>query len=120
MNNEVKKIESVTGDLVELNRKFHDKLLLSGDFYKQLMQAGLAYRQCLLVSIFPDSANTYCGKVIKQDGDVIEFDIDLDNSKYSSWDNITVSFRELYEKNRDTKPWLKDVVAYELFSKLEK
>ncbi|MDU0353582.1 hypothetical protein RS130_06240 [Paraglaciecola aquimarina] len=120
MNNEAKKIESVTDELAELNRKFHDKVLLSDEFYKQLMQAGFAYRQCLLVSVFPDSANTYCGQLIKQNGDVVEFDIDLDNSKYSSWENITVSFRELYEKNRSTKPWLREVVAYDLFSKLGK
>ncbi|WP_425628497.1 hypothetical protein [Vibrio neptunius] len=120
MINEAKRIESVADELAELNRKFYDKLLLSDEFYNQLMHSGFAYRQCFLVSIFPDSANTYYGQLIKQDGDVVEFDIDLDNAKYSSWENITVSFRELYEKNRSTKPWLREVVAYDLFSKLSK
>lgn len=120
MNNEAKKIESVTDELAELNREFHYGILLSDELYKQLMQSGFAYRQCLLASIFPDSANTYCGKLIKQDGNVVEFDIDLDDPKYSSWENITVSFRELYEKSRSTKPWLREIVACDLFSKLSK
>ncbi len=120
MSNEVKKVESATEEIAELNRKFHGKLLLSDEFYKQLMQAGFAYRQCLLMSVFPDSANTYCGKIIKQDGDVIEFDIDLDNSEYSSWENVTADFRGLYEKNRNAKPWIKEVVGYDLFYKLGK
>ena len=119
MSNETKKIKSVSDELIELNRKFNERLLLTDEFYKQLMQAGFAYNQCVLVSIFPDSSNTYCGKIIKQDGDVIDFYIDLDDLESSSFENITTSFMQLYEKNHNAKPWLKEVVAYDFFLKLK-
>ncbi|MGC3875394.1 hypothetical protein ACPF7Z_19315 [Halomonas sp. GXIMD04776] len=114
-----KKVDSVKEELIELNEKLHKKLLVNENFYKQLMQKGFAYHQCLLVSLFPDSSNTYCGKLIRQDGSVFEFDIDLDSAEYSSWEDVTGSFRELYERNKVGKPWLKDVVAYDLFYELK-
>jgi len=100
-----------------LNNKFHEKLLVTDAFCQQLIQAGYAYRQCLLVSIFPDSS-TYCGKIINQGGNVTEFDVDLDAAEYSSWEDVTDSFREIYEKNRTIKPWLREVVAYNLYDEL--
>jgi len=119
MGTGTKKIESVKDELVELNNKFHDKTLLADAFYKQIMQAGFAYSQCILVSIFPDGSSTYCGQIIRQDGNVLEFDIDLDSSEYSSWKDITDDFRRIVESKSRTKPWLKEVVAYNLFCELE-
>jgi hypothetical protein len=113
-----KKLESVKEELIELNDKFHKKLLVTDAFYKQLMQSGFDYRHCLLVSIFPDSSNTYCGKLIRQDGNVFEFDIDLDSAEYSSWEDVTYSFQEFCERNKAAKPWLKEVVASNLFNEL--
>jgi hypothetical protein len=113
-----KQKESMKEELVELNEKFYRKLLVNEEFYKQLMQNGFAYHQCLLISIFPDGSNTYCGKIIRQDGNVIEFDIDLDSAEYSSWEDVTDSFREAFDKNKVTQPWSKEVVAYELFNEL--
>lgn len=113
-----KKVESVKEELVELNDKFHKKQLVGDTFYKQLMQAGFAYSQCILISIFPDGGNTYCGQIIRQDGNVIKFDIDLDSAEYSCWENITDSFNRLYDKDKLAKPWLKEVVAYSLYREL--
>lgn len=118
MEAEAKKIESVKNKLVELNKKFHDKSLLNDAFYKQLMQAGFAYSQCILVYIFPDSSNTYCGQIIRQDGKVLAFDIDLDSAKYTSWKDITDDFRKTCESSSSAKPWLKEVVAFNLFCAL--
>lgn len=115
---EMKKVESAKEELIQLNEKFHKKLLVTEVFYKQLMQNGFAYRQCLLVSIFPDSSNTYTGALIRQDGNVFEFDIDLDSAEASSWENVTDSFLEQCERNKVVKPWLKEVVAYSLFNEL--
>lgn len=113
-----RKEQIVKEELVELNHKFHKRLLGTEAFYKQLILNGIAYRQCLLVSVYPDSSNTYCGKVIRQDGNVIEFDVDLDTPEYSSWNDVTNSYREWYEKNKAAKPWLREVVAYNLFYEL--
>ena len=98
MKVEVKKIDSVKDELVELNNKFHEKYLLFDAFYEQLIQAGFGYNRCILVSIFPDGRNTYCGQIIRQDGQIVKFDIDLDSAEYSSWEFITNDFRKKFEK----------------------
>ena len=61
------KAELMKEELVELNDKFHNKKLIGDTFYRQLMQAGFAYSQCILISIFPDGGNTFCGQIIRQD-----------------------------------------------------
>ena len=113
------KMSMIREELIELNDKFHNKSLVTESFYKQLVQAGFAYRQCVLISIFPDSANTYCGQIVRQDGCVFEFDVDLDCSEYSDWKDITDNFRKVYEQGNDKKPWSKEVVALQLFSELK-
>lgn len=115
MSAEARKIESAKKEVVDVNTKFHQKTLLDSEFYRQLMQAGFIYSECILISIFPDGSNTYCGKIIRQDGRVIEFDIDIDASDYSRWADITDTFHGIYEKNKKSKPWMKEVVAYDLF-----
>lgn len=112
---EGKKVKAAKEELIQLNDKFHKSSLVTEAFYNQLMQRGFAYRQCLLVAIFPDGSNTYCGQLIRQDGNVFDFDIDLDSAEYSSWKDVTDSFRQIYERNKAAKPWLKEVVAYNLF-----
>lgn len=79
-------------EIKELNNKFHNKKLLSKSFYKQLSDFGFNYKECLLLYIIPDSANTYFGQIISGDGLVWEFDIDLDYYKNSKWDDITKEF----------------------------
>ena len=68
--------------------------------------------------IFPDGSNTYCGQIIRQDGQIVKFDIDLDSAEYSSWEFITNDFRKTFEKNSRTKPLIKEVVAFNLFGEL--
>lgn len=115
MNTGKSKVESVRNDLIELNKKFYEKSLLPEAFYKQLMQAGFAYSQCVVISIFPDGSNTYCGKLISQEDSVIEFDVDLDSCEYSSWEDVTDTFRKTYKENEKSKPWATEVVAYDLY-----
>lgn len=120
MGGGTKKIGLAKQELTELNDRFHSRSLLSETFYRQLTQAGFAYRRCLLISIFPDGGATYCGKLIRQDGRVVKFDIDLDFEKFSSWEDVTEIFNEMYEKNKNVKPWLKEVIAYDLFREMQK
>ena len=79
-------------EIRELNNKFHNKKLLSKKFYKQLSDFGFNYKECLLLYIIPDSANTYFGQLISGDGLVWEFDIDLDFYTNSKWEDITEEF----------------------------
>lgn len=105
----------INGYIVDLNDRFRNRELLPGEFYEQFETKGFNLPGCVLVSIFPDGDDTYCGRVIRQDGDVFKFDVDLAASCYSSWTNITVEFKTLYEKRRLTKPWSSDVVAFDIF-----
>lgn len=109
------KVESAREELADLNAKLHGRSLLTESFYRQLMQAGFAYRQCFLVSLVPDGSNTFFGQVIRQDGRVFEFDLDLDSAQFSSWTDVTDAFLKRYERNRKSKPWAKEVVAYDFF-----
>lgn len=113
-----KKIALMLKELVELNNSFHQKRLIGDAFYVQLIQEGFIYLQCVLISIFPDSSNTYCGQIIRQDGNVIKFDIDLDSQARSSWEDITNEFKKLFEDHKITKPWSKEVIAYNLFCEM--
>lgn len=106
------------GELIELNSKFHNQTILTDEFYRQLVQAGFLYRQSILISIVPDGSNTFFGQLIQQDGDVVEFDVDLDCEDYSSWKDVTDSFRQVIEKHRRNKSWSREAVAYSLFEKL--
>lgn len=110
--------EVVKKEIVELNDRFHNKQLLNDAFYQQLMQMEFAYKQCFLISVFPDGSNTYCGQIIRQDGHIFEFDIDLDSAEYSSWKDVTETFRQICDKNKSNKPWLREVMAYSIFSRL--
>ena len=67
------------------------------------------------MSIFPDGSNTYCGQIIHQNGEVFEFDIDLDSNQYSSVKDITKYFKDVVSKKSVGEPWAKEVVAYKLF-----
>lgn len=116
MNKDANKVEFIEKEIVELNSKFHAKQLLTDIFYKQLIQSGFLFKQCLLISIFPDSCNTYCGQIIRQDGHIFTFDVDLDSSEYSIWKDVTEEFIQTYDKNKTIKPWLKEVVTYRMFS----
>jgi hypothetical protein len=99
-------------ELVELNNRFRDRKLASPSFYSQLMQAGFAYAACVLVSLVPDGANTFIGKVIRQDGRVFEFDVDLDSPQFTTWRDVTDEFREGLKTGR-IKPWSAEKMAFD-------
>jgi len=113
------KNESVRSEIVELNQRFHDKELLSDSFYEQLLKLGFVYCQCVLVNIFPDSGNTYCGIIIKQDGSVLEFDVDLDTPGCSRFSDITDSFQKMRTERSKTKSWKKVLIAFDFFQKTQ-
>lgn len=83
------------------------------------MQAGCAYYTSILISLVPDGGNTYFGRIIRQDGQVFDFDLDLDTPRMSSWRDVTNEFRQICGRNRTTKPWSEEVVASELFRELQ-
>lgn len=116
MNKKQTKIDIMENETLKLNESFHDKSLLNESFYSQLVQKGFKYTKCVLVSIFPDSSNTYCGIIIKQDGSIFEFDLDLDSPKFSIWEDITNDFTSNYiKKKRNLHS--KEATAYNLFVK---
>lgn len=98
-----------------LNQQFQSKELVGQAFYKQLKNAGFAYQFCVLVSWYMTGASEFFGKIIRQDGEIFEFDVDLDYPQYSTWANITTNFLTVYERSKRHKPWKDEVVAYGYF-----
>jgi len=72
---------------------------------------GFICEKSVLVSLFPDGGNTYCGKLINQHGILYEFDIDLDDFKYS-W-CIEISF----DNGKTSRI---EAAAFEMFAGLRK
>ena len=81
---------STENGLNELNSKFHSKQHIAPGIYQQLMKSGFLHQKSFLVAVFPDGSNTYCGKIIKENGLVFNFDID--NPSSSSFSDITEDF----------------------------
>lgn len=115
-----KKLDFVRGGIIELNDKFQKRELGNGDFYKFFSDNGFIVSRCTLVSLFPDGNGTYCGKVIRQDGRVFNFDMDINSGDDSFMEDITDDFLVIYRENRESKPWLIEVVSYDLFNEIIK
>ena len=84
------------------------------------MQAGFAYRNCILVELFPDGETSWFGVIIRQDCLVFEIDLDLHYPEYSEWTDISEAFHNKALRFRDIKPWLKEVVAFKQFEACKK
>jgi hypothetical protein len=76
------------------------------------MQQGFAYATSTLVSLVPDGANTFTGKMIRQDGRVFEFDVDVDSPEFTTWRDVTDEFQDGLRTGR-TKPWSAERLAYD-------
>ncbi|WP_462180461.1 hypothetical protein [Pseudoalteromonas gelatinilytica] len=94
------RVSQSTAEIHALNEKFWNHQLINGDFYEQLKQFDFDVCNCVLVKVFPDSANTYCGVLVSQDGNVYEFDLDLEDSNYSSITNISDFFMAEYKNEK--------------------
>lgn len=114
------KVDKAKAIATELNKEFHGKSIISNEFYQQLEDNDFTVSQCILIGFFPDSGDTYCGKIIKQDGRIFEFDVSLGSPDYSIWDDITVEFCDWYKRNYKSKPWEEEIVAYEMFKSMGK
>ena len=114
------KIDKTREEVNLLNKQYHARHLASTEFYSQLESHGVLINASVLVSLVPDGSNTYFGMIITQDQTIFSFDIDLDNSKYSTWEDVTDQFHiELRNKTRN-KPWAVEVVAYKIFNENSK
>lgn len=111
------KVESAGQALAELNRRFRARALVGEAFYVQMMARGFLYAQSVLVSIVPDGSNTYLGKIIRQDGRVFEFDVDLDDPELSSWTDVSESFEQKLGAG-GFKPWSRELLAHAEYARL--
>ncbi len=57
MHTNIEKIKEMRHQIFHLNKKFHDRSLISELFYNQLQAKGLGYKKCLLIYIAPDSGD---------------------------------------------------------------
>ena len=73
----------------ELNTLFSQRKLANASFYAQLMSAGFLYQQSTLLEFFPDGDGTFCGFIVRQDGRVFRFDIDVDVPSASEFEDVS-------------------------------
>jgi len=69
--------DKVTNELRSLNQRFHSESLEPKELFHALRQLGIEPIQSILVSLYPDSGNTWCGELVDDSMGAIEFDIDL-------------------------------------------
>lgn len=104
--------------LLEVNSRFWKRSLLGPSFYVQLDAQGFDCARSLLVVAVPEGSNTYSGHIIRQDGRVFRFDVDLDSPHLSEWEDVTQSFLEKCRKLEAAEPWADPVVAWALFGEI--
>jgi hypothetical protein len=114
------KVERCRQELLDLNQKFRSGQLLGRSFYARLGLHGCDPKRSVLVALVPEGADTFSGKVIKQDGTVLGFDVDLDSPELSQWEDLTQKFQTETRSLLGSKPWAESVVAYALFRELGK
>jgi hypothetical protein len=112
------KVEQSRHELRALNDRFRSRELLPEPFYAELRQHGCEPDRCVLVQLMPEGARTYSGKIIRHDGVVLSFDVDLDAPELSQWVDTTGEFEKENRRLAQRQPWASAVVAYELFRAL--
>ncbi len=93
-------------DLLELNKKFHEKNIMNESFYNELNRFDINYKKSILIEMFPDGNNTYVGSLINQNRELIKFDLDLSDYKFS------------YLAKHEMSKNLKNDMAYKLFDEI--
>lgn len=76
------------GELRTLNRRFHGGSLGPKSLLSALRLLGIDPATSILISLYPDSGDTWCGELVDQDMSPIKFDIDLANPKHSAMENL--------------------------------
>lgn len=100
-------------ELNRLNKRFHCKEMVTEEFYNQLINFGLIISKCFLVKLIEEGSNTYFGIIISQTGNFIEFDIDLDNAQYSTFEDITENVLTKIKSPKSV-----EMVAYKIFKEM--
>ena len=90
------KLEQARKIIKELNYRFHDLELSPDGIYRELEKLGVDIQRSILIEIFPDSGDTYVGRIINQDSNLLAFDVDCSDSKFSAV--VQIPFPKL-------KPW---------------
>src|SRR5262245_260919 len=98
----------------DLNSSFWTGVVLgnpddSANLNRQLEQLGIVIRKSVLIDLFPDGENQFEGRLIRQDGQICSFSIDLEDSASAG---LSVETEKL---DRTLKPWSPEILAREFF-----
>jgi transposase len=111
-------VERSRAAIRELNERFRSGHLIGKSFYAQLGLHGCDPSRSVLVTVVPEGSNTFSGQIIKQDGSVVTFDIDLDSPELSRWEDCSQDFQQERQGLVHSRPWAESVVAFELFQEI--
>jgi hypothetical protein len=107
------RVDEAEKQIAVLNTYFRNRTLVGPSFYAQLEQAGFLCDRCVLVSFLPEGG-TYSGSIVRQDGRVFTFDVDLDCSEVTEWNDVTDEFLKALKTGR-LQPWAVGRLAYEAY-----
>ena len=82
--------EKALDELRLLNKQFRAGLVQPSGLLEALKDLGIEPSQAILLSIYPDSGNTWCGQLDDVNLGLIEFDIDLADCRYSSYRKLGI------------------------------
>lgn len=108
-------VEQARQELSELTGRFRKRAIVGGAFYSLVQQQGVDVEHSVLVELIPEGPNTFSGVLIRQDGAVLEFDLDLDVPAATRWKEITEEFNDSAKSLACSKPWAREVIALEFF-----
>ena len=106
--------------LLKFNKSYWDESLMPVSFYNALREFGIEIGKSVMVNLIPDGDNTYVGGIIRQDGSLFEFDLDLVEPENNTWEEVPNKSNKSSKlpQHTKTRPWDDIVLANELFSKI--
>jgi hypothetical protein len=104
----------------DLNRSFWKKIIAPMEFYEQLEGFGVRCDESVVIAFVDDGENTYSGSLVRQDGICCSFDVDCEDSRYSSFIAHNKNIKECAgNKGLKTKRLPSEVLAFKLFTQLQ-
>jgi hypothetical protein len=104
----------------DLNMSFWAKTIAPIEFYEQLESLGVRCEESVLIAFVDDGENTYSGSLVRQDGICCSFDVDCEDSRYSSFVVHKKNIKDCAgEKDLKKKYLSSEILAFKLFAQLQ-
>ncbi len=117
MTDESLTMKGARKQIQDLNSAFWSEVVLgnpgdSANLNRQLEQLGIVIRKSVLIDVFPDGENQFEGRLIRQDGKICGFSVDLEDPASA---DLQV---EGEPRPQALPPWSAEMLAREIFAEV--